>query len=309
MANVNFDPQYSSNKIWRDEDMERCLTDDLDAIESDIATLETGKANINHNHSGYATVAHTHTEYASTTSVSALQNLVGDTSVSAQISTAISGKVDKVDGKELSSNDYTSTEKNKLSGIESGAQKNTITGVKGDAESTYRTGNINLTLENIGAAASSHNHAASNITSGTLNSDRLPTVPISKGGTGATTVEGVLSNLGDIGRSYINNASNLSVSRLTWTNLATVTLPAGTYVVIANHIWGLSSAGTIYVDRIRDASNTYCTNRSFMNGGGGTTTAAIVVLTASTTIIYDTYHEHTAAATAGGIHLSAVKIK
>jgi hypothetical protein len=34
----------------------------------------------------------------------------------------------------------------------------TITGVKGNSESTYRTGNVNLTAANIGAAASNHNH-------------------------------------------------------------------------------------------------------------------------------------------------------
>ena len=45
-------------------------------------------------------------------------------------------------------------------------------------------------------ANSSHNHAASNITSGTLSSDRLPTVPITKGGTGATTAAAALTNLG-----------------------------------------------------------------------------------------------------------------
>ena len=38
----------------------------------------------------------------------------------------------------------------KLNGIEAGAQKNTITGVKGSAESTYRTGNVNITKANIG---------------------------------------------------------------------------------------------------------------------------------------------------------------
>ena len=37
-------------------------------------------------------------------------------------------------------------------------------------------------------AAASHNHAASAINSGTLSSDRLPTVPVSKGGTGLTTL-------------------------------------------------------------------------------------------------------------------------
>ena len=45
-------------------------------------------------------------------------------------------------------------------------------------------------------ANSSHNHSASNITSGTLSSDRLPTVPIAKGGTGATTAAAALVNLG-----------------------------------------------------------------------------------------------------------------
>ena len=45
---------------------------------------------------------------------------------------------------------------------------------------------VNITPSAIGAAASSHNHAAGDITSGTLSSNRLPTVPLTKGGTGAT---------------------------------------------------------------------------------------------------------------------------
>lgn len=56
------------------------------------------------------------------------------------------------------------------------------------------TSNVQTQLD--GKAASSHNHSASNIASGTLSSDRLPTVPISKGGTGATTAAGALTNLG-----------------------------------------------------------------------------------------------------------------
>lgn len=63
---------------------------------------------------------------------------------------------------------YTTAEQTKLSGIAAGAQVNSITGVKGNSETTYRTGNVNLTAANIGAAASSHNQAASTITAGTL---------------------------------------------------------------------------------------------------------------------------------------------
>lgn len=84
--------------------------------------------------------------------------------VRAYIDKQDNAKVDKVSGKQLSTNDYTTTEKNKLAGIESGAQKNTVTGIKGNAESSYRTGNVNLTPANIGAAAASHTHNAADIT-------------------------------------------------------------------------------------------------------------------------------------------------
>ena len=48
--------------------------------------------------------------------------------------------------------------------------------------------NLGITPANIGAAASSHSHAATDITSGTMNSARLPTTPVNKGGTGRTTL-------------------------------------------------------------------------------------------------------------------------
>lgn len=70
--------------------------------------------------------------------------------VSTATATALAGKVDKVTGKQLSTEDYTTAEKTKLGGIEAGAQVNTITGVKGDAESSYRTGNVNITKANVG---------------------------------------------------------------------------------------------------------------------------------------------------------------
>ena len=63
---------------------------------------------------------------------------------------AIANKVDKEPGKGLSTNDYVDADKEKLEGIESGAQRNTVTGVKGDAEENYRVGNINITKDNIG---------------------------------------------------------------------------------------------------------------------------------------------------------------
>ena len=52
---------YSTNDIWRGNEEDRCLEDDLSAIESDIADLETGKAAANHTHTGYADANHSHT--------------------------------------------------------------------------------------------------------------------------------------------------------------------------------------------------------------------------------------------------------
>ncbi len=52
---------YSTDEIWRGSDEERCLTDDLNAIEADINALESGKAASDHQHTGYAASGHTHT--------------------------------------------------------------------------------------------------------------------------------------------------------------------------------------------------------------------------------------------------------
>lgn len=141
-----------------------------------------------------------------------------------------SEKVDKVAGKGLSANDYTDAEKEKLKGIADGANKYTHPN-SGVTAGTYRsvtvnaaghvTGGSNPTLPVSaggtgntsvdttptsgstkmvtsggvytalsGKAASSHNHSASNITSGTL--------AIARGGTGATSATAALSNLGTV---------------------------------------------------------------------------------------------------------------
>ena len=66
--------------------------------------------------SGFETSAHAEETYATKT----------------ELSTGLGSKVDKVNGKGLSTNDYTTTEKQKLQGIESGAEVNIIESVKVD---------------------------------------------------------------------------------------------------------------------------------------------------------------------------------
>lgn len=61
---------------------------------------------------------------------------------------------------------------------------------------------LGITPGNIGAqpagsyASASHAHAGEDITSGTIDSARLPTVPVAKGGTGATAAGAARTNLG-----------------------------------------------------------------------------------------------------------------
>lgn len=88
----------------------------------------------------------------------------------------------------------------------------TIT-LTGDVTGTFSfdgSGDVSVTTT---VADSSHYHNASNINAGTLSSDRLPTVPIAKGGTGATTAAAALTNLGFSGAVTTIISSNLTASR------------------------------------------------------------------------------------------------
>ena len=58
--------------------------------------------------------------------ITTLQGLVGEGTVDSRITAAVSGKVDKIDGKGLSTNDFTDSLLGKLNAIEDGAQANII---------------------------------------------------------------------------------------------------------------------------------------------------------------------------------------
>lgn len=71
--------------------------------------------------------------------------------------------------------------------------------------------NLGITPTNIGAAPATHNHNATDINAGTISAERLPTVPVSKGGTG-------VSNL---------NVNKLVLGNLTDPNLTVFLSPSG----------------------------------------------------------------------------------
>lgn len=84
-----------------------------------------------------------------------------------------------------------------------------------------------ITPSMIGAAPASHTHSASDITSGTLSPDRIPnisaskitsgTLPISRGGTGATSASAAKSN---IGLGNVDNVKQMPISGGTFTGIA-----------------------------------------------------------------------------------------
>lgn len=77
--------------------------------------------------------------------------------------TELNNKVDKIAGKSLSTNDYTTAEKNKLTAIESGAQVNAVTTVAG------RTGAVVLTKTDVGLSNVDNVKQASKVEHDTLN--------------------------------------------------------------------------------------------------------------------------------------------
>ena len=111
-----------------------------------------------------------------------------------QIKTKLNGKVDKISGKGLSTNDYTSSEKTKLAGIETGANKyvhpasgvtaSTYMKVSVDSNGHITSGSNPTTWSGFGitdAASKTHTHASTDITSldaskltGTIPIERLP---------------------------------------------------------------------------------------------------------------------------------------
>ena len=69
-----------------------------------------------------------------------------------------------------------------------------------------------------GKSDTGHKHAATDITSGTLSSDRLPTVPVAKGGTGATTEASARTNLDVYSKGEVDSKVSTAVSGLASTS-------------------------------------------------------------------------------------------
>lgn len=116
------------------DDLPTIAIEDIDGLTTALA----GKVNVV---SGKQLSTEDYTT-AEKTKLASLENY-DDTEIKAEIAkkadstamaTALAAKVDKVDGKQLSTEDYTSAEKTKLNSIEENAEKNVVNGVSSELE-------------------------------------------------------------------------------------------------------------------------------------------------------------------------------
>lgn len=91
--------------------------------------------------------------------------------LSSKVDVLTTSKVDKVPGKGLSTNDFTNALKNKLDGIEAGAQVNTVTSVAG------KTGAVTLTASDLPSASTSAKGVVQLSTSTSSTSTSLAATP------------------------------------------------------------------------------------------------------------------------------------
>ena len=171
------------------------IDDNKDALDA-LATVADGKANAVHNHGNI-----TNAGAIGTAADKAVITGTNGVLTTGTIPVASGGTGATTAAKALENLGLTATaaELNKMDGVTATtAELNLLDGVTATtAELNYVKGvSSNIQTQLDGKAPSSHNQSATTITSGTLSSDRLPTVPVAKGGTGATTAADALTNLG-----------------------------------------------------------------------------------------------------------------
>ena len=183
-------------------------------------------------------------------------------------------KVDKVSGKRLSTNDYTTAEKNKLAGIQSGAQVN-----RGISDSvTFTSSTTNASSKAVKTAYDKANSAYSKVTSASYLRDRIKTVDGSGSGLDADLLDGkhisyledlILDKSKAVVGSYSGNGTSSYIISLGFTPVAVlITQPqrTGSQGTVGRQI-GLAITGHPHGrDYIKIVTNGFeLTNNSYFN--------------------------------------------
>ena len=156
--------------------------------------------------------------------------------------TELNTKVDKVSGKQLSTNDYTTAEKNKLTGIQAGAQVNAVTSVNG------QTGAVTTPNTTYDVATTSANGLMSSADKTKLNGveagAQKNSVTSVQGRTGAVTV-----SKSDVGLGNVDNIKQMPISGGILENyrekLTTVTASGGSINLSLGNVFQHTPSGNI----------------------------------------------------------------
>lgn len=246
----------------------------------------------------------------------------------------VTDKVDKVAGKDLSSNDYTTEEKNKLSGIESGAKANVqadwnVSDAGSDAYiknkpnlaayapsvMTGATANAAGKAGNVPAPAKGKHNAylrgdgTWQETSTSLTAT-VPGIPLDH------TVAKVLkdqineqnSNLSELGViSNIKQSGNKNIAANTWTKILSLTLTAGTYIITGQlDVYGKQNTSK-YIAIVDSAMFAYNAS-NFILTQVYTQVVTILTITSTQTISVAAYSTTESATVSNGV-LTALKMK
>lgn len=130
------------------------------------AAIAEAKANVQTNLSGHTNnKSNPHTVTKAQVGLGNVDNTSDvNKPVSTAQQTALNNKVDKVSGKGLSTNDYTTAEKTKLSGIETGANKYVLPSASSTLGGVKTGGDVTISGGVITVNDNSHAHSMANIT-------------------------------------------------------------------------------------------------------------------------------------------------
>lgn len=148
-----------------------------------------------------------------------------DMATQAALTAGLSGKVDTVAGKGLSTEDYTTAEKSKLAGIAAGAQVNTVTSVAG------KTGAVSLVKTDVGLSnVDNTSDAGKPVSTATQTALNLKAPIATPSFTGTATFQGVRESQASAssGSAYTVSVTAASVLDLTLTANCTLTFPSPT---------------------------------------------------------------------------------
>ena len=182
------------------------------------------------------------------------------------------------------------------------------TGKASHTANAVLTGNGEDAVKNVATANGALYATAAN------GAPKFGTLPIAQGGTGSTTAAAALEKLGldSIGKFYEQHFDATAIPVNTSKALASLTLPAGTYVVEGSSSWNVDDRNMYIMAFIRDvtADREIATNRGVMIAGGGLIPTAVVKFDVESTItMYAYWGGGSGTARHNSDYLRAVKVK